>query len=106
MTVKIPSHPDSRLKQIAEVLKKYSAAHPRARIEVYRQNSVSVRIRILAAEFEGMSRAQREDELWNLFQQLPEEVAAEISLLLLLTPQEAKNSIANFEFDNPIPSEL
>ena len=37
---------------------------------------------------------------------LPDDVVAEISLLLLLTPKEARKSMANVEFDDPIPSEL
>ena len=75
-------------------------------IEAYRQNSVSVRIRIIDADFKGKGRAQREEEVWAALEQLPEDVAAEISLLLLLTPEEAKSSFASFEFDAPIPSKL
>jgi hypothetical protein len=98
--------PDSVLKQIVDVLNEYSEAHPNAEIEAYRQNSVSLRIRVISPEFREMSRAQREEELWNYLDRLPEEIAAEISLLLLLTPREAKDSFANREFDNPIPSKL
>ena len=82
------------------------SAHPQAEIEVYRYNSVSVRIRIINPEFEGVRRAAREDEPWRFLNELPEEVVAEISLLLLFTPEEAKQSFANMEFDNPIPSKL
>jgi hypothetical protein len=97
---------DRLLKQIIEVLKQYDAAHAQAEIEVYRQNSVSVRIRVIDPDFEGKSRTQREDELWSLLGQLPEETVAEISLLLLFTPEEAEKSFANLEFENPIPSRL
>jgi stress-induced morphogen len=98
--------PDKILKQIVEALKRYEAAHPRAEVEAYRQNSVSVRIRIIDPDFEGMSRAAREDLLWPLLEQLPEEVMADVSLLLLLTPKEAKRSFASLEFDDPVPSRL
>jgi hypothetical protein len=37
---------------------------------------------------------------------LPEEVVAEITVLLLLTPDEAKKSVGNVDFENPIPSRL
>lgn len=37
---------------------------------------------------------------------LSEDQQSEISLLLLLTPEEAEISFANDEFDNPIPSQL
>lgn len=98
--------PDSILRQIVNALREYEEAHPQAEIEVYRQNSVSVRIRILNAEFAGKSRSQREEEVWAGLNKLPEETLAEISLLLLLTPDEAKNSFASFDFDDPIPSKL
>jgi hypothetical protein len=98
--------PDPILRQIVDALREYAMAHPRAEIEAYRQNSVSVRVRVLSPEFGGRSRAQREEEVWAVLNQLPEETLAEISLLLLLTPDEAKNSFASFEFDDPIPSKL
>src|SRR6516225_6776675 len=98
MTVKLHvKRPDSILRQIANALGEYEKAHPDAEIEAYRQNSVSVRIRILTPKFAGKSRAQREEEVWAVLNELPDEVAAEISLLLLLTPEEAKNSFASFE---------
>ena len=90
-------------KQIVKALRPYEQAHPKAVIETYRQNSVSVRVRILDSTFQGKSRAQREEEVWAALEQLPADVAAEISLLLLLTPEEAKSSFASLEFDDPIP---
>ena len=98
--------PDPILRQIANALGEYDKTHSQAQIETYRQNSVSVRIRVLNPEFAGRSRTQREEEIWALLNKLPEETLAEISLLLLLTPVEAKNSFANSEFDDPIPSRI
>jgi hypothetical protein len=107
MVVKLRTkRPDPILRQIVEALKEYDKAHPAAQIETYRQNAVSVRIRVIDPDFAGLGRAEREEELWTLFNRLPEDVVAEISLLLLLTPEEAKSSFANMEFDNPIPSRL
>ena len=98
--------PDRVLNQIIKAVEQYAEGHPNAEIEVYRYSSVSVRIRIIDPDFKRQSRAQREDDLWAIFDQLPEEVVAEISLLLLLTPAEAKKSFANTEFDDPIPSRI
>ena len=98
--------PDRVLRQIADALEQYDQQHPQANIEAYRQNSVSVRIRILDPGFANKSRAQREEEVWAILNTLPDEVLAEISLLLLLTPGEAKQSFASSEFDDPIPSKL
>src|SRR5947209_4911317 len=72
--------PDRRLKRIVKELERYQADHPQAEIEAYRQNSVSVRIRVLSPEFKGLSRAEREDALWKFLDELPEEVSAEISV--------------------------
>jgi hypothetical protein len=98
--------PDKRLKQIVAALEEYAATHPRADIEAYRHNSVSVRIRVIDPTFKGQSWSQREEDLWAILERLPEETVAEISLLLLLTPAEAKKSFANADFDDPIPSRL
>jgi hypothetical protein len=107
MTIKLRvKRPDPILRDIVRALGEYDKAHPQARIEAYRQNSVSVRIRVINAEFSGKSRAQREDGVWAVLNTLPEEALAEISLLLLLTPDEAKTSFASLEFDDPMPSRL
>jgi hypothetical protein len=96
--------PDPVLKQIAAVLKKYETAHPHANIEVYRQNNVSVRIRVIDPSYAKKGWAEREEELWKLLLDLPDEVVADISMILMLTPEEAKESFASKEFDDPIPS--
>src|SRR5260370_5160846 len=107
MVIKLRTkHPDSYLKQIIKALGQYDAAHPKAVIEAYRQNSVSVRLRIIDSDFKGKSRAQREEDVWAALEKLPEDVAAEISLLLLLTPEDAKSSFASFEFDDPVAAHL
>jgi hypothetical protein len=106
MTIKLPKQPDSRLKDIAKALKKYDTAHPDAKIEIKRQNSVSVRIRVIDPGFAHKSRADREEEVWAALQDLPDGTVAEITVLLLLTEEEAAKSFANYDFDHPIPSRL
>ena len=93
--------PDRILKQIVAALEEYQAAHPQAEIEAYRQNSVSVRVRIIDPDFADKGRVQREDEIWPYLERLPEETAQEISLLLLFAPGEPAKSGSNMEFDNP-----
>jgi stress-induced morphogen len=75
-------------------------------IEVYRQNSVSLRVRIVDPDFAGVSRADRHEIVWRYLEKLPESVQSQVSLLLALTPDETKVSFANYEFDHPIPSSL
>lgn len=97
---------DDGLQAIADALGQYERQHPNAQVEVYRQNSVSVRVRIVDTDFAGVSKADRHDTVWAFLQDLPEEQQAEVSVLLLLTPDEVKMSFANYEFGNPIPSRL
>ncbi len=98
--------PDPVLRQIIDALRPYGIEHPKAGIEAYRHGSVSVRIRIVNPAFTGKSRSEREEDVWTILDQLPEEVLSEISLLLLLTPSEARESLASSEFDDPVPSVL
>jgi hypothetical protein len=95
---------DPAMDTILEVLAKYEKNHPKARIDIYRSNNVSIRIRIIDPDFAGMDLVERDTLVWNLIDQLPDEVASEITLLLLFTPKEAKKSFASIEFDNPVAS--
>jgi hypothetical protein len=98
--------PDAILRQIAAALRPYADAHPDAEIELYRQNNVSVRVRIIDPGFKGRSRVEREQEVWGLLDMLPLDVVGDVSLLLLLTPEETAESLANFEFEHPTRSRL
>lgn len=100
------SETDSQIQQILDVLEPYTGDHPSAQIAVRPQNPVSIRIRVIDPDFAGLDRADREPSFWNLLKTLPDEVFANITMLLLLTPDEAKTSLANQEFDDPIPSRL
>jgi stress-induced morphogen len=97
---------DGGLQSVAEALANYAAQHENADIVVYRHNAVSVRIRIVDPDFEGITKAKRHDIVWDVVKDLPEEQQSEISLLLLLTPDEVERSFANDDFDHPIPSPL
>jgi hypothetical protein len=94
------------LKAILDGLAAYETDHPNAEIEVYRQNSASVRIRIIDPDFNDMNRVERDTKVWKLLKLLPEDVVSEITLLLLLTPDETATSMANMEFEHPLPSRL
>ena len=89
-----------------KVMAKYESQHPRAEFEGYRQNSVSIRIRIVDPDFAGVSRTDRHNAVWRVLDELPEEIQSHLSTILLLTPDEKKKSFANSEFDDPIPSKL
>ena len=97
---------DPQMQQVLDVLTEYENAHPNAQIAVRRQNSVSIRIRIIDSDFQGVDWVDREPEVWQILSKLPDEVFVNITMLLLLTPKEAADSLANQEFENPIPSPL
>jgi stress-induced morphogen len=92
--------------EIMEALEPYQRSHPGARIRSYRQNSASIRIRIIDPDFQGMDRAERHDLVWDILESLSEDILSDITILLLLTPKEVKTSFANMDFENPIPCRL
>lgn len=107
MAIGIPrGKTDQIIDRIIGVLESYAADHPDAQIDLYRQNPVSVRLRIIDPDFAGLGKPQRHQQAWKYLEQLPEEVQSDISTVLLLAPAEMKNSFANFEFEDPIPSKL
>lgn len=82
----------------------YVSGHPKAQVSVYRYNPVSIRIRVVDPDFEGMSIADREDVIWKILEKLPEDIISDISVGLFITPEEQPDSLMNFEFDHPSPS--
>ena len=107
MAINIPrGKSDGVIDKIIEALRQYEVDHPRAQIDLYRQNSVSVRVRIIDPDFAGQGKPHRSQRIWTYLGTLPEEDQGDISTILLLTPDETKMSFANFEFDDPIPSKL
>jgi stress-induced morphogen len=97
---------DKTINAIKAVLEKYQRDHADAQISLYRQNSVSVRIRIIDPSFDSKNKLERNQLVWNYLGELSDDVQSDISMLLLLTPNETKRSFANFEFEDPIPSKL
>jgi hypothetical protein len=107
MAINIPrGKSDTIIEKIIAALQPYEQDHPRAQIDLYRQNSVSVRVRIIDPDFAGLGKPQRSQLAWKYLGALPDDVQSDISTVLLLTPNETKMSFANFEFEDPIPSKL
>ncbi len=106
MPISVRGPRDDAIDQVVRALGTYAEQHPGARIETYRQNSVSIRVRIIDPDFAGISRADRHELIWSFLEALPEDVQSQVSLLLPLTPDETATSFASFEFDHPIPSGL
>ena len=84
---------DDLVQKIKTVLDEYERQHPGAVATVYRQNSASIRIRIVDESFAGWSKGKRHDHAWAFIaDRLSDDDIQEISVLLLLTPNEQRSS--------------
>ncbi len=98
---------DAEVQAFKEALDAYEAAHPGAQAALYRKNSASIRLRVIDRRFEGMTKSRRHADVWDfLAGRVPDDMLADVSLVLTVAPAEIKNSIANFEFEQPTSSNL
>ena len=104
MSITIRGSGDQPLLAIKKTLRTYEKQHPNAQIELYRQNSISVRIRVIDTAFADLEKSDRHAMVWEHLGTLPEEMQSDISMLVLLAPGEENRSLANIEFENPSPS--
>lgn len=98
--------PDPVIDEMIKSLKTYEEAHPSSQITLYRQNCVSVRVRIIDPGFRGLDEKERSKNLWQYVEKLPDEVQSDLTSLILLTPDETSMSLANMDFEHPISSIL
>ena len=96
---------DEGVSAIAEALERYQRHHPAASIDIYRYDRFSVRLRIIDPTFSKVDRLQRHDVTWSYLETLPEEVQADITVVVLLHPDEVEDSLGNFHFEHPVPLE-
>lgn len=96
---------DELVKKLRNTLDEYERLNPGAVATLYRQNSASIRIRIIDKRFAGWSRGKRHDQALSFIsERLSDDEIQEISMLLLLTPEELSASFINSEFDDPVRS--
>lgn len=74
--------------------------------KAYRYNPASIRVRVVSELFRGKSRGEREDMVLPLIRKLPKRIQEDITVLLLVPPEELKESLMNLEFEHPSPSVL
>jgi hypothetical protein len=107
MAIRVPrGESDAVIESIRTALQAYQYDHPSAEIELYRQNPASVRIRIVDPDSAAINRAERNDRVWKYFDAISDDEQGDISMLVLLTPDETSRSKANLEFEDPVPSWL
>src|ERR1700683_3129369 len=105
MPINIPrGKKDKVIEKIVRVLKTYEKENPEAQIDIYRQSPVSIRVRIIDPSLHGMDKSARHEKAWHFLGQLPDEVQGDISMLVLLAPNETAASFGNLEFNDPVPS--
>ena len=64
-------------------------------------------VRIIDERFAGMPRSRRHEDAWQfLSQHAGEDAMSEVSALLLFPTAELRSSLANLEFEDPVPSGL
>src|SRR5881275_2508962 len=55
----------------------YGTKHARAKIEAYRYNPGSIRVRITDPDFHGLTEVERENAVWPILENLPDDVRSE-----------------------------
>lgn len=83
------------------------------RVDCYRYNSASIRVRVIDSRFGAMKREQRDTMVERYLDELPSETQQDIVTLftftpseLTLTPKTLKEHMFNTEFENPSPTML
>lgn len=80
---------------------------PGAQLDVYRYNSASIRIRVIDLEYASKDLTERDDDIWEVFKKyVDRDTVSQISVILLLAPDETISSAMNRDFENPTPSRL
>jgi stress-induced morphogen len=94
-------------KRIEELLKERFPSYPKKYPPIaYRYNPYSIRVRLVDKQFKGMSLSERYRLVEPLIECLPEETQEDITILLILAPDELNRSAMNLEFETPTPSPL
>ena len=99
---------DEDTAELVKILQEnYLSRHPEARIDVYRYNSASIRVRIIDPIFRTRNITRRDHEVWKILKKhASEDLLEQLSVVLLLAPEELTTSLMNREFDDLRPSRL
>ncbi len=82
-------------KQFPEYPPKYPPA-------AYRHNPASISVRVVSHQFKGMNRVKRTEVVFPILEKnLPDQTWEDVMLVVLLTPEEIKESDMNFRFEHP-----
>jgi len=87
---------------VAQVIKAFRAAGFR-KVDAYRYNSASIRVRVVSKKFAELENWQRHDLADKIILTLPEEIQRDMIFTVLVTPDEVADSTKNEEFEHPSP---
>ena len=83
------------------------------KVDAYRYNSASIRVRVIDKRFEGRSHEDRDAMIEPHIEDLPEQTQADIMMLFAFAPSELNETpktfrefLLNTEFEAPSPSML
>jgi hypothetical protein len=83
------------------------------RVDAYRYNSASIRVRVIDPKFEGMPQEERDTLVEPHLERLPQRTQADIVSLFTFAPSELqeipktfRQFLLNTEFEDPSPSIL
>jgi stress-induced morphogen len=95
-------------REIENLLLKHFPDHPAKYPPMaYRYNRGSIRVRVVSKRFAGKDRSERWDMVAPILKEnLPEDTWLDIMLIVLVTPDELKDSPANWTFEHPTPAPL
>lgn len=88
---------DLQAPEAVEIVNVLGKAFPN--VAAYRYNSASLRVRIIDERFRSKTPPERDRMVEPLLESLSEDIQDDITILLLLTPEEVDCSLANFEFE-------
>jgi hypothetical protein len=71
---------------------------------VYRYNPAAIRVKIVDSTLHGRSKGERHDYVWRVLQGVPEDILAQISVLLCL--ESGESAPLDMEFHEPTRSYL
>ena len=70
----------------------------------YRYSPFSIRARIVDPRFKDMNLSERDKFVLPLIRTLPDETQEDLTILLLLAPDELNDSLMNREYEKPSPA--
>lgn len=105
MATVIRGQADRAVAELRDALDGFEHDHPGAEATLYRQDHGAVRVRVVSDHFAGMTKGRRHRQLWDyLTRHANPNAMEEIEVLLALPTSELRSSLANLDFDHPIPA--